>query len=118
MDIKYKDYLDGGTRRIMELFSDACISAEEREAIISAFTDELVGGITDTRNLRDYDLLFYSASIRFIDGEISRVLSKENASYNDYEEGIKYCTRQQQLISLFKKNGWTLPGVENTVPER
>ena len=42
MDIKYEDYLDRGTRRIMELFSSAGISTEERDAIVSAFTDELV----------------------------------------------------------------------------
>ena len=90
MDIKYEDYLDRGTRRIMELFSSAGISTEERDAIVSAFTDELAGSITDTGSLRDYDLLIYSASVRFVDGEISRILSKENASYSDYEAGIKY----------------------------
>ena len=118
MDIKYEDYLDRGTRRIMELFSSAGISTEERDAIVSAFTDELAGSITDTGSLRDYDLLIYSASVRFVDGEISRILSKENASYSDYEAGIKYCTRQQQSFSLFRKNGWTLPVVENSSPER
>ena len=118
MDIKYEDYLDRGTRRIMELFSSASISAEERDAIVSAFTDELAGSITDTGSLRDYDLLIYSASVRFVDGEISRILSKENASYSDYEAGIKYCTRQQQSFTLFRENGWTIPVVENSSPER
>lgn len=118
MDIKYEDYLDRGTRRIMELFSSASISAEERDAIVSAFTDELARSITDTGSLRDYDLLIYSASVRFVDGEISRILSKENASYSDYEAGIKYCTRQQQSFTLFRENGWTIPVVENSSPER
>ena len=118
MDIKYEEYLDRGTRRIMELFSSADISAEERDAVVSAFTGELAGSVTNTENLRDYDLLIYSASVRFVDGEISRILSKENASYGDYETGKKYCARQQQLFSLFRQNGWALPGVENSSLEK
>ena len=118
MDIKYEEYLDRGTRRILELFSSADISAEERDAIASAFADELAGNIGNIEGLRDYDLLIYTASVRFVDSKISEILSKDNASYSDYESGIKYCTRQQQSFALFRNNGWTLPRVENASPEK
>ncbi len=118
MDIKYEDYLDRGTRRILELFSSADINAEEREAIASAFADELAGNIGNIEGLRDYDLLIYTASVRFVDSKISEILSKDNASYSDYESGIKYCARQQQSFALFRNNGWTLPRVENAAPEK
>lgn len=118
MDMKYEEYLDRGTKRILELFSSADISAEERDAIISEFTYALAGNITNTKNLREYDFLIFSASVRYVDDEISRILSKENASYEDYEAGIRYCTRQQQSFSMFKQNGWTLPGVKNSSPEK
>lgn len=117
MDIKYEEYLDRGTRRIMELFSSADISAGEREAIASAFAEELASNIGNTKLLRDYDLLIYSASVRYVDSMISRILSKENGTYRDYESGIKYCKRQQESFAMFKKNGWALPRVENTSPE-
>ncbi len=118
MDIKYEDYLDRGTRRILELFSSADITAEEREAIASAFADELAGNIGNTEGLRNYDLLIYTASVRFVDSKISEILSKNNASYTEYETGIKYCVRQQQSFALFRKNGWTLPRVENVAPDQ
>ena len=118
MDIKYEEYLDRGTKRIMDLFSSEDISAEERNNIVCAFTDELSGNIADTKGLRNSDLLINSASVRFIDEEISRILSKENTSFTEYEDGINYCARQQQLFSLFRKNEWKLPAVENSNPER
>ena len=118
MDIKYEDYLDRGTRRILELFSSADICAEERDAIASAFADELAGNIGNTEGLRDYDLLIYAASVRFVDSKISEILSKNNASYTEHETGIEYCVRQQQSFALFKRNGWTIPKVENVAPEQ
>ena len=75
MDIKYEEYLDSGTRKILELFSSADISAEERDAIVSAFSDELADNIGNTEGLRNYDLLIYTASVRFVDEKISEIIS-------------------------------------------
>ena len=117
MDIRYANYLEKGTRRMIELFSSEDLSAEEKEFIASAFTDELANNIGDTKGLENYDYLIYSASVRFVDSIISQILLKENASYGDYETGIKYCARQQQSFARFKKNGWTIPRVDNLIPE-
>ena len=105
MDIKYEDYLDRGTRRILELFSSSEISAEERNVIASAFAVELASNIGNTEVRRDYEPLIYTASLRFVDSKISEILSKDNGSYSDYETGIKYCARQQKLFALFRNNG-------------
>ena len=118
MDIKYEEYLDRGTRKILELFSSADISAEERDAIVSAFADELADNIGNTEGLRNYDLLIYTASVRFIDEKISEVISKDNATFTDNEAGIKYCERQQQSFAIFRNNGWTMPKVQNASPEK
>ena len=118
MDITYEEYLDRGTRKIMELFSSENISEEERDAIASAFVDELAGNIGNTESLRDYDFLIYTASVRFVDKKISEILLKEKASFTDNEAGIKYCTRQQQSFAMFRKNGWNIPKVENSSPEK
>ena len=117
MGIGYEDYLSRGTRRILELFSSADVSAEERTVIASVFADELTSNIGNTEGLRDSDLLIYTASIRYLDSKISQILSTRNAAYGDYQSGIKYCTRQKELFSLFRKNGWSLPEVKNTSPE-
>lgn len=118
MGITYEEYLDKGTRKIMELSSSADMSAEERYAIASAFADELTGNIGNTEGLRNYDLLIYAASVRFVDEKISEILMKDNATFADNEEGIKYCTRQLQSFALFTKNGWSIPNVKNASPEK
>ena len=118
MDIKYEEYLDRGTRKIMELFSSEDITKEERDAIVSAFADELADNIGNTEGLRDYELLIYTASVRFVDEKISEILMKDNATLTDNEVGIKYCSRQQKSFAIFRKNGWTIPKVENVSPEK
>lgn len=114
MDIKYGDYLDESTRKILEIVSSPDIEEEERNVIVSAFSDELVNSISDTSNLRDCDLLIYSVSLKYIDSRLSRILADDKVSYAEYEKAIRLCKRQRELIQLFTNNKWDIPPICNT----
>ena len=49
MNIKYDEYLAKGTEKLLEIFSSVDVSEGEREAIVSAFSDELVSNIGDIK---------------------------------------------------------------------
>ncbi len=60
MDIKYDEYLEKGTEKLLEIFSSSDISDEEKEVLVTAFSNELIRNIGDTSNLKDKELLIYS----------------------------------------------------------
>lgn len=118
MDTVYKDYLEKGTWKIMKLLSSSDISEEEKEAIITAFADELTDNIGDTGRLKDIEPLAYSASLRFVDTKLSRLLSEFEISDDELQEGIALCDRQKQLLNVFSSNNWTLPLIRNSNPDK
>lgn len=114
MGTKYGEYLEEGTKRIIEMLSFPDVEEEEKCLIIEAFSNELSNNIGNTGNMKDYELLLYSVSARFIDEKISAVLSNQNASYCDYDNVIKMCQRQQELFSVFQSRKWGMPSIDNT----
>ncbi len=118
MAVKFDDYLYQGTKKILELCTSEGIGEEERTAIASVFAEELTAHVGDSDKLEDADRLINAASLQFVDGKISSILSKQNASYNDYTSGIELCLRQQKLLEYFKANGWDIPQIKNPNPQR
>ena len=114
MGDKFEEYLDKGTKTILSLFSSTVISNEERNAIVSAFTDALSSAIGTEEIVSESDRLIYTTSVRFIDNRLSQILAGTNSSYREYEEGIELCNRQQGLVRLFGEKQWPLPGIDNS----
>lgn len=113
MDIKYDEYLEKGTEKLLEIFSSSDISEGEKEAVVSAFSDELVSNIGDTSKLQDYEHLIYSVSLKYIDDCLSKLLSNTEASYSDYEKAIKYCVREKEILQIFQVKKWSVPVISN-----
>ena len=113
MELDFGMYLEEGTKKILEIVSSFDVSEEEKGAIIEAFSNELLNNIGNTSNMQDYESLLYGTSVKFIDRKISNVLADQNSSYSDYENAIKFCQRQQDLLALFKDNNWMLPAINN-----
>lgn len=114
MNIKFDEYLAKGTEKILEIFSSTDISDEEKEAIISAFSDELMNNIGDTSKLQDYEYGIYSVSLNYLDENISKTLSNAQVSYNDYENAIKFCARAKGILQLFSVKKWDVPKIGNS----
>ena len=118
MDIKYDEYLEKGTEKLLEIFSSSDISEGEKEAMATAFSDELISNIGDTSKLQDYERLIYSVSLQYIDDNLSKVLSNVQASYSDYDRAIKYCIREKEILQIFQVRKWTIPDVDNNDLDR
>ena len=114
MNIKYDEYLAKGTEKLLEIFSSVDVSEGEREAIVSAFSDELVSNIGDINKLKDYEYLIYGITLKYIDDLLSQVLSNGQSSYSDYENAIKYCIREKEIIQIYEVKKWKLPELSNT----
>ncbi len=114
MNIKYDEYLAKGTEKLLEIFSSVDVSEGEREAIVSAFSDELVSNIGDINKLKDYEYLIYGVTLKYIDDLLSQVLSNGQSSYSDYENAIKYCIREKEIIQIYEVKKWKLPELSNT----
>ena len=113
MDIRYDEYLAKGTEKILEIFSSSDVSEGEREAIIKAFSDELISNIGDTNKLRDYEHLIYSVSIMYLDDYLSRIFSSSQVTYSDYEKAIINCAREKDILQVFEMKKWPLPELVN-----
>ena len=101
MDIKFDEYLAKGTEKILEIFSSTDISDEEKEVIVSSFSEKLMKNIGDTSKLQDYEYEIYSVSLKFLDEMISGTISNVQASYSEYENAIKYCARIKDILQIF-----------------
>ncbi len=113
MDVKYLEYLEEGTKKIIEIISSGDIGEDERRAIVEAFANELSNNIGNAENLHDYEPLLYDVSFRFVDEKITSVLSNHNASYRDYENAIKLCHRFRDLFRFFQVKKWDYPDLVN-----
>lgn len=113
MDIRYDEYLKKGTEKIVEIFSSSDVSEREREAVINAFSDELISNIGDTSKLNDCELLIYSVSLRYIDEYLSSILASNGVSYSEFDKAIKHCGREIEIVQLFGVRGWNLPKLNN-----
>lgn len=113
MKNKYDEYLVKGTEKLLDILSSTEIPEEEKEAIVSAFSEELVNNIGDTSKLQDYEYCIYNVSFKYLDGCISRILSNAQASYSDYEFAIKYCVREKEILQLFAVKKWNVPKIGN-----
>lgn len=113
MEAKYNEYLEEGTKKIIEIASSPDVGENEKRAIVETFASELSNNVGNTEKLHDYEPLLYGVSIRFIDEKITSVLSNQNASYRDFEKAIKLCQRQRELSAIFKGKKWDLPKLEN-----
>ena len=116
MSNRHEDFLDNGTRYIEDFFSANNVSAEEREYIVNAFTDELMNNIGNTNILNNYDLIIHSASARFLDNRISQLLAKRNIDSTDRRLIIENCERLQNELSVFEEKNWSLPKIQNIHP--
>lgn len=118
MSNRHEDYLDNGTKRIEEFCSENSASQAEREFIVTEYTNELLNNIGDTDKLKDYDVIIYSASARFLDREISHLHAKKNKDSADRQNIINRCERLQEVISVFTDRQWSLPNIKNKNPQR
>lgn len=113
MEAKYREYLEEGTRKIIEIVSSPGVGEEEKGIVVDAFADELSNNIGNIGRLQDYEPLLYGVSIKFIDGKITSVLTNQNATYRDYENAVKLCQRQRDLVVMFRSRKWELPVLDN-----
>lgn len=118
MESRFARYLEEGTKKIIEIVSTPSFGEEEKSIIIEAFSNELLNSIGNTGNLGDHERLLYGASIKYVDGRISSILSNQNALYDDYENAIKLCQRQRELFGMFQDRNWELPKVDNMSLDR
>ena len=114
MDIKFDEYLAKGTEKILEIFSSTDISDEEKEVIVSSFSEKLMKNIGDTSKLQDYEYEIYSVSLKFLDEMISGTISNVQASYSEYENAIKYCARIKDILQIFSLKKWNIPKLGNS----
>ena len=117
MSSAYDQYIDNGTKKIMDLYSSKKINKEERDAIITYFSKELINNIGNTEKLRDCEVVIYTGAVLFDDNEISRIIKNSNASIDDYRKGILYCTHQQQFLKELRDKKCSAPKVVNSSPE-
>ena len=113
MEAKYMEYLEEGTKKMIEIVSSLGVGEDEKRVIVETFANELSNNIGNTGKLRDYEQLLYVASIRFIDEKITSVLINPNASYRDYENAIRLCQRQRNYYVSLKDRNWELPKLKN-----
>lgn len=113
MNIRFDDYLAKGTDKIIEIFSSTDISDEEKEAVASAFSEELMRNIGDASKLQDCEYGIYTASLKYLDNSISRIISSTQASYTEYESAIKNSARAKDILQMFVGKQWNIPKLEN-----
>lgn len=118
MDIEFDEYLAKGTEKILEFISSTDILDEEKEVIVSAFSEELMNNIGDTNKLQDFEYKIYSASLNYLDENITNTFSNNQASYSDYENAIKCCSRAKEILQLFGIKKWNVPRLDNSDLEK
>ena len=118
MNAGYKDYLEKGTLKILDLNSSLHINEEERNAIITAFANELANSIGDTAKLRDYEFLIYSTLLQITDEKLTRLISNSNVSDENLEAGKALCERLKTILKIFEDYNWVVPPIENNDPNK
>lgn len=113
MENRFELYMSESTEKICELLSSPNFSSEEKEFIVSAFSNELTDSICNTNSLPAYNYIFGKTSASYIDKQLSSVLESNNLLYSDYNDALKLCSRQYDIFYLFKDNKWELPLLNN-----
>lgn len=113
MKLKYEDYLKSGTQELRRFLSSAEVDDGEKEAVITAFAEELSKNIGNTEMLQDYEWVIYNASIKYIYSKISSVLVASKASYNDYKVALSLCKQGQNIQQDFISKKWVFPELNN-----
>ena len=114
MKTGFGDYLEGATQKILEIVDSPYIGEEERNDIIQTFSNDLLINFGNTDELKDYEPLLYGVSVKYIDKKITEILSKKDATLDEYLNAVYMCKRQQEIFGIFQSNNWELPEVNNT----
>ena len=117
MDNQFDKY-DLGNEELTELLSSDEIDREEKDELIKAFTDSLTDNPLGDEKAVDYQLLFYTISINYVDRKLTELRSAKNPTQADDEKALEYCRRLRGLISYFTSKGKSLPPIKNIHPEK
>lgn len=109
----FGEYLEDGTKKIIEIASSEDVSEEEKNVLIEAFSNELMNNIGNISNAQEYEPLLYGVFLKYTDRRISSIINDPTVPFSAYDDAIKLCLRQQSLLSLFNENLWIIPSIEN-----
>lgn len=112
MALSFNSYLEEGTNRIIEICQALDLEDGEKQAVISAVTEQLSKGVVEDEVSESPELTACRAAILYNDTELSRILQNKNG-LSEYERGSRVCSRQRELIKAFSDNGWQLPHVNH-----
>lgn len=113
MDVSFEQYINYGTRFLLDYLSDLSIDEEEKRRIVYSYTEFLENQAGEWSELPDYELMAYSISLNHIDNKITEVLSNSDSSYVVCEKAIKLCNREKALKRIFVERGWKFPKLKN-----
>ncbi len=118
MDNRYAEFLDKGTNQLMAMLPSEQLSNAEKQAIITAFTDELTKRICQYDTIEDAEVAIGRVSISYIDKRLSDILGKEGVLYREYDTALALCGRLSALIRFFKEKGIPVPAIVNADPAK
>ena len=113
MKSNFNEYLENGTKKIIDMTSSENLDEEERCELINALTEELSKNIFNTDKFQDYERLLSTVSVRYLDRRISAVIQSDNSNNDDCNKTIEKCQRQQELLREFRSRNWTIPMLAN-----
>lgn len=116
MDQKYEQFVDNGTKILLELFSMPNVDDGERRAVSATMTDCLAANIANQSNMPHPAVVIHTASLMYIDKKLTGYMTAKSHSGKDYDVALSLCKRLSELLKLFQKNGWKLPETENPNP--
>ena len=111
MGISFDAYVDGCTKRIVEVLQEDFDESEKR-CVINAVTDELINHIGSIDLLADYEYLIDFASMKYIDQSLATIVHN-GATQKDYNKALRLCERQKEYLSIFSDKNWEIPSISN-----
>ena len=118
MDGMFKTYIDNGTTKLINLLSATSVEEEERKAIIKDYVSALRNNVVLGSGLTNSEQLIDTISINYVDRRISEYLGIPKITSVQCDKAIEICGRLKVLIDGFGINGWPLPALKNSDPER
>lgn len=98
------------------MLSSSSIDKEEREAIINAFTEELLMHVGNHDSLSNYEMMASKISLQHCDKKLSELLNKNELSQSEVEAALLLCKRINEISGAFSEKGWMLPKLNHNIP--
>lgn len=109
MNTDYSTTLNRCIQEIIQIIGASNIDSDEKNAVITTFTQSLADNICTPSQISNSDYLIHSASVCHIDSRIMSVYQMRQASADQIKYTLSLCARQAENIRLFSEKQWELP---------